>query len=205
MKVLVLFLIVAIFQLNAQNNLFQHNLTVFDDFGLSEKEIADYKSEGNLSIFNKEKHNSRLASKLFNLKVGQSIKLKKANKKKLKVLKKVDVEHYRLNYIFFDGSQLDYEDIEKQRDKILQMNKTYSFPTLAQMYSMDMRKNVGGDSGWFKKRSTPQDFQDAALSSRRVANETFKVDLISENWYYLILKSYSPILIEEILVLETPL
>jgi len=43
------------------------------------------------------------------------------------------------------------------------------------------------------------------LSSMRVANETFKVDLISENWYYLISKSYSPILIEEILVLETPL
>jgi hypothetical protein len=70
---------------------------------------------------------------------------------------------------------------------------------------MDMSKNRGGDSGWFKKRSVPQGFQDAALSSMRVANETFKVDLISENWYYLISKSYSPILIEEILVLETPL
>lgn len=205
MKILVLFLIVATFQLNAQNNLFQYNRTVFDDFGLSEEEIADYKSEGSLSIFNKEKHNSRLASKLFNLKVGQSIKLNKANKKKLTVLEKVNVEDYRLNYIFFDGSELEYEDIEKQRNKILQMAKTYSFPTLAQMYSMNMSKNRGGDSGWFKKRSVPQGFQDAALSSMRVANETFKVDLISENWYYLISKSYSPILIEEILVLETPL
>lgn len=205
MKALFLFLIFTTFQLNAQNNLFQHNRTVFDNFGLLEEEIADYKSEGSLSLFNKEKHNSRLTSKLFNLKVGQSIKLNRANKKKLTVLKKVNVEHYRLNYIFFDGSKLEYEDIEKQRDKILQMTETYGFPTLAQMYSMDMSKNRGGDSGWFKKRSVPQGFQNAALSSRRVANETSKVDLISKNWYYLISKSYSPIIIEEILDLETPL
>ena len=202
MKILVLFLILATFQLNAQNNLFQYNRTVFDDFGLSEEEITDYKSEGSLSIFNKEKHNSNLASKLFNLKVGQSIKL---SRKKLTILKKANVEHYRLNYIFFDGSKLEYENIEKQRDKILEMIDTSSFPTLAKMYSMDMSKNVGGDSGWFKKRSVPQGFQDAALSSKRVANETFKVDLISENWYYIISKSYSSQFIEEILVLETPL
>jgi parvulin-like peptidyl-prolyl isomerase len=202
MKVLVLFLILVIFQLNAQNTLFLHNHTVFSDFGLLEEEIADYKSEGSLSIFNKEKHNSNLASKLFNLKVGQSIKL---SRKKLTILKKANVEHYRLNYIFFDGSKLEYENIEKQRDKILEMIDTSSFPALAKTYSMDMSKNVGGDSGWFKKRSVPQGFQDAALSSKRVANENFKVDLISENWYYIISKSYSSQFIEEILVLETPL
>ena len=202
MKVLILFLSVATLQLNAQNTLFLHNHTVFSDFGLLEEEIADYKSEGSLSIFNKKKHNSKIAHELFNLRVGRSIKL---NRKKLTVLKKVNVEHYRLNYIFFDGSKLEYENIEKQRDKILEMIETYGFPTLAKMYSMDMSKNVGGDSGWFKKRSVPQGFQDAALSNRRVANEVFKVDLISENWHYLISKTYSSLFIEEILVLETPL
>jgi hypothetical protein len=98
---------------------------------------------------------------------------------------------------------MSYEDLDSLRDRILEMSKTKRFEDLAQRYSMDMNKNRGGDSGWFKKRSVPEDFKNSALSSIRAANETFKVDLEQNDWYYLILKSYSPQLIEEILVLET--
>ncbi|GAA0760088.1 peptidylprolyl isomerase [Psychroflexus lacisalsi] len=199
----VLLLILLSFQLHSQNNLFRHNQDPYSDFDYSEKEILELKSEGNLSIFNAEKHNSNLANKLFELSEGKSITLKGREKKKLKIIKKKNVEHFRVNYIYFDGDKMSYEEIDKLRDRILMMNKTQKFERLAQRYSMDMNKNKGGDSGWFKKSSVPEDFKNAALSSIRAANETFKVDLEDKGWYYLILKSYSPQLIEEILVLET--
>lgn len=200
---IILLLIFVNFQLFSQNNLFRHNQDLYKDFGYSDEEISDFKSQGTLSIFNKEKHHSNLANKLFELNEGKSLILKGRKKKELKILKKKAVEHYRINYIFFDGKEMSYENLDALRNRILKMNKTYKFEQLAQRYSMDMNRNRGGDSGWFKSNSVPQDFKNAALSSIRAANETFKVDLVDQEWYYLILKSYSPQLIEEILVLET--
>lgn len=199
----VLLLILISFQLHSQTNLFRHNEDPYADFGYSKEEILELKSEGNLSIFNSEKHNSNLANKLFELGEGKSITLKGREKKKLKVIKKKNIEHFRINYIYFDGDKMTYEEMDRLRDRILMMSETQKFERLAQQYSMDMSKNKGGDSGWFKKSSVPEDFKNAALSSIRAANETFKVDLENQGWYYLILKSYSPQLIEEILVLET--
>lgn len=199
----VLLLILISFQLHSQTNLFRHNEDPYADFGYSKEEILELKSEGNLSIFNAEKHNSNLANKLFELGEGKSITLKGREKKKLKVIKKKNIEHFRVNYIYFDGDKMTYEEMDRLRDRILIMSETQKFERLAQQYSMDMSKNKGGDSGWFKKSSVPEDFKNAALSSIRAANETFKVDLENQGWYYLILKSYSPQLIEEILVLET--
>lgn len=190
-------------QVSGQNHLFQYNNNVFGDFGFSKKQIAKYKSQGTLSVFNKEKHNSNLANRLFELREGGSITLKRATKKKLTVLKKMDVEHYRLNYIFLDGKQMPYEDLDALRDRILKLSKTRKFENLAQRYSMDLNRNRGGDSGWFKSNSVPEQFKNASLSSMRAANEIFKVDLDQMKWYYLVLKSYSPKMIEEILVLET--
>ena len=203
MKIFLLTLFLLCFQAHAQNNLFRNNPDKFADFGYTKQEISELKSQGTLSIFNKEKHNSSLAAKLFKTKEGGSITLNRAKKKKLTVIKRTEVEHFRLNYIFFDGSRMDYKVIDNLRDNILVMTKTRKFEDLAQRYSMDMNKNTGGDSGWFKKRDVPETFKNAALSSMRAANETFKVDLEQQDWYYLILKSYSPKMIEEILVLET--
>jgi hypothetical protein len=204
MKIFTLLLLTLLsFQAHCQNNLFRHNQDIYSDFGYTKEEISNLKSQGTLSIFNKERHNSNLANKLFDLREGGTLKLNNAKNKKLKVIKKVEVEHYRINYIFFDGSKMSYEDLDSLRDRILEMSKTKRFEDLAQRYSMDMNKNRGGDSGWFKKRSVPEDFKNSALSSIRASNETFKVDLEQNDWYYLILKSYSPQLIEEILVLET--
>lgn len=203
MKIFILLFLSLSFQVDAQNDLFRQNQSPYQDFGLNENEINALKSQGSLSIFNQEKHNSNLANKLFELKEGKSITIDRAKDKKLKVLKKIEVEHFRINYIFLDGDRMTYEDIDQLRDRILELSKSRNFEQLAQRYSMDMNKNKGGDSGWFKKRAVPEDFRNAALSSIRAANETFKVDLEDKDWYYLVLKSYSPKLIEEILVLET--
>lgn len=198
-----LFIFFLSFQLYSQNNLFRHDQELFSDFGYSNEEILKFKSQGTLSIFNKEKHNTNLADKLFKLNEGKSLVLKGPKKKKLTVLKKKEVEHFRINYIFFDGEKLNYKDIDSLREHILKLSKTKRFEQLAQTYSMDKNKNSGGDSGWFKSRSVPVDFKNAALSGMRAANEIFKVDLETQNWYYLILTSNSPQFIEEILVLKT--
>ncbi|MBZ9650397.1 peptidylprolyl isomerase [Psychroflexus montanilacus] len=203
MKSIILLLSFLSLQAYSQNNLFRHNQDVYADFGYSKEELSEFRSQGTLSVFNKERHNSNLANELFELKQGGTLKLNNANNKKIKVLKKVNVEHFRINYIFFDGQEMSYEDLDHLRDQIIQMSKNQDFEHLAQRYSMDMNKNKGGDSGWFKKRSVPEDFKNAALSSIRAANETFKVDLEDKDWYYLVSKSYSPKNIEEILVLET--
>lgn len=198
-----LFILLVSFQLYSQNDLFRFNQNLYEDFGYSKQEILELKSQGTLSIFNKEKHNSNLANKLFELKEGKTLTLKGSRNKKLRILKKINVEHHRINYIFFDGKKMTYEELDKLRDQILRMNRTQKFERLAQRFSMDMNRNKGGDSGWFKSNSVPVDFKNAALSNIRAANEKFKVDLEDQEWYYLVLKSYSPQNIEEILVLET--
>lgn len=190
-------------QLYSQDNLFSQNQDIYADFDFTKEEILEFKSQGKLIIFNEEKHKTNLASRLFNLDKEGSLTLNSSQKKKLKVLKKVDVEHYRINYMFFDGNKASYEVLDKLRNQIIELSKSQKFEDLAERYSMDKNRFKGGDSGWFKNRSVPTDFKNAVISSMRVKNETFKVDLDEKAWYYLIFKSYSPKLIKEILVLET--
>lgn len=190
-------------QLYAQDNLFHHNRDLYADFELSKEEILELQSQGKLSIFNQEKHKTGLAKKLFNRGEGGVLRLKRSQKKKLKVIKSVEVEHYRINYIFFDEKKASYEILDQLRNQILDLSQSQKFEHLAERYSMDMNRYKGGDSGWFKSRSVPLDFKNAVLSGMRIENETFKVDLEQKGWYYLVFKSYPPKLIREILVLET--
>ena len=91
MKIFLLTLSLLCFRAHAQNNLFRNNPDKFADFGYTKQEISELKSQGTLSIFNKEKHNSSLAAKLFKTKEGGSITLNRAKKKKLTVIKRTEV------------------------------------------------------------------------------------------------------------------
>ncbi|WP_127844970.1 peptidylprolyl isomerase [Psychroflexus aestuariivivens] len=204
-KIFFIFILLLSFNLTAQRALFNQNFDEFSEFDIPENELKQYKSEGKLTIFNVEKHSTSLAKKLFDLKVGKTYEIKKGTfTKVLKVVASKEIEHYRINYIFLDGNKFTYDKIDKLRDKLKNMaGGRYDFKGLAKQYSMDMNRNRGGDSGWFKEGRIHEDFRNAALSKMRNANEIFKIDLENEKWFYLVKKTYSPRKIREIVVLET--
>ncbi|MDN6280439.1 MAG: peptidyl-prolyl cis-trans isomerase [Psychroflexus sp.] len=189
----------------AQRNLFKNSYNEYEDFGLTEEEVTSYKSEGSLSIFNIEKHKTKLAKKLFEKKTGRSFKQKTyEGKVQYKVIAEAENKHYRINYLFFDGHKESYEDIEEKREKMIDLlDKDYKFESLARQYSMDLNKYKGGDSGWFKYGSVLPDFGNAITNPMYNANEVFRVDLPEVEWYYLVKKSHTAKDIKEILVLKT--
>lgn len=199
------FILLLSLNLTAQRALFNQDFDEISEFDIPESELKQYKSEGKLTIFNIEKHNTSLAKKLFDLKVGKTYEIEKDTYTKiLKVVASKEIEHFRINYIFLDGNKFTYKKIDQLRDKLKNMaGGRYDFKGLAKQYSMDMNRNRGGDSGWFKEGKVLEDFRNAALSKMRNANEIFKIDLPDQNWFYLVKKTYSPRKIREIVVLET--
>lgn len=179
----------------------QHNEAL--DFGLSEKEIEAYKSKGYLEVFNEKKHNTKLAKKLFNKKVGKSHTQKGRTENTIyTVVAEAKNKHYRVDYIFLDGNKYDYEQIQKIRKKVKQLlDDGVKFESVARQYSMDRNSTRGGDSGWFKKEKTTADFYNAITNPKYLANETFEIDLPEKNWYYLVRKNYTPTSLNEILIL----
>lgn len=202
---LLILVIVSIHSLHAQRNLFRNSFDEYKDFGITKNEAEAYEEEGSLSVFNKEKHRTRLAKKLFNKRVGKSVKNKShQGKVEYEVIAEAENKHHRINYIFFDGNKKSYDEIEDLRDKMIKLlDDNYKFESLARQYSMDLNKYKGGDSGWFKFGSVMPDFGNAITDTKYYANEVFKVDIPERNWYYLVKKSHTPKNIKEILVLKT--
>ena len=198
------FILLLSLNLSAQRALFNQDFDEVSEFDIPESELKQYKSEGKLTVFNIEKHTTSLAKKLFDLKVGKTYEIEKDTYTKvLKVVASKEIEHFRINYIFLDGNKFTYEKIDELRDKLKNMaGGRYDFKGLAKQYSMDMNRNRGGDSGWFKEGKVLEDFRNAAVSKMRSANEIFKIDLPDQNWFYLVKKTYSPRKIREIVVLE---
>ncbi len=179
----------------------QHNDAL--DFGLSEDEIEDYNSRGYLEVFNEEKHNTKLAKQLFKKKVGKSHTQKGRTENTVyTVVAESKNKHYRVDYIFLDGNQYDYEQIQKIRKKVKKLlDDGVKFESVARQYSMDQNSARGGDSGWFKKETTMEDFYQAISNSKYLANEVFEIDLPEKNWYYIVKKNYTPTALNEILIL----
>ncbi|QSS97313.1 peptidylprolyl isomerase [Psychroflexus sp. ALD_RP9] len=190
--------------LSAQPELFRNNFNEYKDFSLSKQQVKELQKEGELIIFNRDKHTTRFAKKLFSKKVGRSVKEKtRTGKEEYEVIARKKILHYRINYIFFDGDENSYQSIEKSRQRMLNLlEKDYNFESIARQYSMDQNRYKGGDSGWFKIESVNEDFKNAITNTMRYADEVFRVDLPEQNWYYLVKKSYSPQKIEEILVIK---
>lgn len=189
--------------LTAQPLLFnqQHNDAL--DFGLSEMEIEEYNKRGYLEVFNEEKHNTKLAKKLFSKKVGKSHKQKGRTENTIyTVVAESKNKHYRVDYIFLDGNKYDYKQIQKIRKKVRELlDDGVKFESVARQYSMDHNSTRGGDSGWFKKEKTMDDFYNAISNPKYLANEIFEIDLPEKNWYYLVRKNYTPTALNEILIL----
>ena len=167
--------------------------------------IERHKSaQGKLIVFNKEKHNTRLANDLFELgKGGKKVYESELNKTYYKLIDTENVLHYRVSYIFLDGNKKPLQDISIVRNDIIsKYKKGISFKDLAKRYSMDINNKRGGDSGWFSSGEMMPEFENEIISDQHTIGDIFTIDVTSRNSYYVVLKTYDKKMIEEIKVLK---
>lgn len=189
----------------AQYQLFNQEYDISKQFNLPQAETKEYKEDGKLVLFNEEKHRTKLAKELLEIKVGKKVKQEGVTNFRIyKVLASTKVMHHRLRYIFIDGNKLSKKELKDRLAYIRSLlDKKVKFESVARQYSMARNARTGGDSGWFKKDETHPKFFKAATSNNRYANEVFFIEVPEQNWYYLVKKTYSPKPVREILVLKT--
>jgi len=158
--------------------------------------------KGKVIVFNKEKHKTQLAEDLFKLsKGGKKVVKSEYNNTYYKILDKEKVIHHRSSFIYFDGSNMNIDEINIKRFKIIsQYKQGYKFGELAKLHSMDISANRGGDSGWFPEGRMHPDFENAVKSHN--TEDIFTLDIKERNWHYVILKTHDAKKIEEVTVLR---
>lgn len=190
----------------SQRSLFNQKYeAIASDFKLNDSKIEKLKKDGKIEIFNAEKHKSNLAQQL--------LKMRKGNKKKVdhgyykiiyQILSKQSIPHYRVRYIYVDKTKFEApEKLEAYLKKIRGLLNDTEFKSVAMQYSMDYKKHVGGDSGWFKEGKTEPQFFNEISATNRLAEEVFEFEIPENNAYYFVQKTHAQTNIEEVLVLQT--
>lgn len=153
--------------------------------------------------FNKEKHNTALANELFEKGLsGKKVYENSVEKIIYKIVDRYNVPYYRVSYIYFDGTKLSYPDIENKRQSIINQYKSgIPFADLANQFSMDQNAKRGGDLGWITHGEVVEEFENAIINQNEI-NSIYTIDIPERNWYYVILQTYAPKMIEEIKVLK---
>lgn len=189
---------------SAQND-FEKELDSINDEVTASKFIENHKSnKGKLITFNKEKHNTSLAKELFKLsKGGKKTYKTDVDKTHYKVIDKIEIPYYRISYIYLNGKEKSLDEINTLRQEIIEKyNDGFPFSNLAKRYSMDSSAKRGGDLGWFTKGDMLEDFENQVINNNYSVNEIFTVDVPSNDWYYVVLKTHDTKMIEEIKVLK---
>lgn len=163
------------------------------------------KNFGNASIiiFNREKHNTLLSRELFEHPLfGKKVYENNIEKTTYKIIDRYKIPYYRFSYIFLDGTVLSKTEIDNKRKSILaQYNAGIPFADLANQYSMDQNAKRGGDIGWVTHGEMTKEFEEKVLNENNT-EEIYTVDISERNWFYVILQTHQPKLIEEIKVLK---
>lgn len=198
--ILLLFTITA----TAQTN-FETELNAVQDETQATKFLETHTSHpGQLFVFNKEKHKTELAKELFKLgKGGNKVVHTEIEKIHYKIIDAYDVPYYRVSYIYFDGSKKTQDEIFKLQQLVLtKYQQGFKFKDLAKQYSMDGNATRGGDLGWFAQDEMVSEFEAAIINSTTSVGEIFTLNIPERNWYYVVLKTHAPKMIEEIKVLK---
>ena len=107
---------------------------------------------------------------------------------------------FRVTYIYIDGSKFSFKQVDSIRDIILSKYKSgITFEVLAKEYNMDGNPS-NGDTGDFREKMMMQEFEDAVKEHKK--NDVFKVDIRSNNWFYVVKKTYDDRITKEITVLK---
>lgn len=170
------------------------------------KQFIDSKKgrKNKIITFNQEKHKTKLSKELLELpKGGQKVLKRESENIHYKVLEKNLITYYRVSYIFLDGKESSINSIEKLRPQIIERHKRGTpFKDLAMQYSMDKNKTRGGDSGWFTYGEMLPEFEQQVMNDSYQIDDIFTVNVESNQWYYIVKKTYDKKLITEIKVLR---
>lgn len=105
-----------------------------------------------------------------------------------KVLAVKEVEQCRVQYIFLDGREKSFSEIEKLRIHILhEFKKGTPFISLVKQYSMDGSQT--GDTGWFLKGKMAPEFEKAVW--KRSQGSIFFAEVPSRKWYFVVYKTHA--------------
>lgn len=105
-----------------------------------------------------------------------------------KVFSKKTTTLSRASYIFLDGNELSFKQVDTVRKFILSEHKKgVPFDSLAMKYSMDGNKKLG-DTGWFGEGVMAKEFSDAL--KLHSLSEIFTVDVPVSHWYFVVKKTY---------------
>jgi len=203
--ILFLVLFMQLQLMHGQRTLFSQKYdSMAEDFNLSPEEIEAYKAQGKLEVFNEIKQKTPLTNTLIEAKVGKSIKFDRGYYKgKYEVVAKSEVPHYRVRYIFINKNKFEDEgEFEAYLNKVRALISKTEFKSVAMQYSMDYKKGVGGDSGWFKQGQTNPDFFQAVTRASLLADQVFEFEIPERNWYYVAKKTHSQKNIREVLVVQ---
>lgn len=167
--------------------------------------IEHHKSvNGKLITFNREKHHSKLADDLFELGNGGKKTYDSEREKTIyKLIDRKGVLHHRISYILLDGNKKSMQEISSLQNTIIsKYNEGASFEELAKRFSMDINGKRGGDSGWFAQGEMLSEFEEKVISGNHATGSIFKIDIPSKKRYYVVLKTYDKMMIDEIKVLK---
>ena len=170
-----------------------------------EEYLETNKSKKNkLLVFNEKKHKSKLAKELLEMPIFFTKTNKEQFKKThYKVIRKDNVPHYRISYIYFDGDKISIDRIYELRKKIMvEYNKGIKFEDLAKRYSMDDNALKGGDSGWVKDGELPIEIENEANDLKHSLDDIFDVKTKENNGFYIIKKTHRIQEIKEVSVLK---
>lgn len=128
--------------------------------------------------------------------------LEKDRIEKDRIVKVAPILAMRVSYIYLDGSKLTSKEISKKREEIIKLyKKGTSFGDLVTIYTMDSNPNKG-DLGWFNEGVMHKKFEDAIKNHK--INDVFTVDIPENNWYYVVLKTYSDVPKSILYILSLP-
>lgn len=160
--------------------------------------------KGKVIVFNREKHNTRMADRIFSMRVGAKRSFEDAPQKTYyKVIEKYNIPYYRVSVVYLDGKRLSMGEINNLRSKVINMyNDGYMFQDLAKQYSMDTSAKQGGDLGWFTDGDLHPEFERQVIEGNYRADDIFTIDIPETKSYYVALMTYDKRMIEEAKVLK---
>jgi hypothetical protein len=155
--------------------------------------------------FNEENHQSKLAQDLLSGGQGTTTTTRtQFEKTHFKVVGKTNDPHYRLSYIYLDGTKNTMKDIDLIRKTVLHKHNAEleTFANLAKKYSNARNAFKGGDTNWVKITDLPTPLADIDVILGHKVDEIYMVSDKESNKFYIVKKTHVIRRIKEVKVLK---
>lgn len=150
----------------------------------AEKLVQKYPAVARLFSISSDKDTNDITLPLFDKSPGYTFSI---DKNTYKIIETTPVPQFRASYIYLDGSKLTLKEIDSLRTIIITSYQSGTpFYELVKTYTMD--GNPTGDLDWFGEGMMMPEFESAIR--RHSKGDIFTVDIPSNKWYYVALKTF---------------